>query len=80
MNQMSQMLLLVSISCIGLSVFLIFVGRKEGVGFGEVYWRGSFIYRNLGQYVKSHLVKPVIILGYLGAGLFLLFLASLAVS
>lgn len=56
---------------------MIFIYKRNDVSFKDVYWQGSFIYRNLNKYVKKEHIKKIMILTYIGIGSFLGFIGSL---
>lgn len=53
-NQLLILLLAAAgITCLVSAGIISFVKRKEGVTIAAVFWKGSFIYRELEQYVSS---------------------------
>ena len=54
---------------------MVFVFKKDNFSISEVYWRGSFINRDLEKYVKLKYVKLIRLLFYIGLGSFLICIA-----
>jgi hypothetical protein len=54
------------------ATIMVFIFKKDNFSISEVYWKGSFIIRDLEKYVKIGYARPLIILYYIGVGSFLL--------
>ena len=53
------------------ATIMVFVFKKDNFSISEVYWKGSFISRDLEKYVKVEYARPIMILYYIGVGSFL---------
>jgi hypothetical protein len=53
------------------ATIMVFVFKKDNFSISEVYWKGSFISRELEKYVKMEYARPIMILYYIGVGSFL---------
>ncbi len=64
-------LLPITFLCMVIATIMILVCKRSDVSTKDVYWQGSFIYRDLDKYVQSKFIKPIMILTYLGVGCFI---------
>jgi hypothetical protein len=54
---------------------MVFVFKKDNFSISEVYWRGSFINRDLEKYIQIKYVMLIRVLFYIGLGSFLICIA-----
>ena len=58
---------------------MIFLFKKDDFSVSEIYWKGSFIYRDLQKYVKMEHAKTILILSYTGIASFLCCILSILI-
>jgi len=72
MNLFSLIFFILSWATVIPATIMIFLCRKEGYSFNDLWIHGSFIYRYLPKYVEPKYIKPILILSYIGLSSFFL--------
>lgn len=71
---------ILSIIMLQASFILMIILRKPNISITDIFWQGSFIFRNLGKYIEPSKLRLVRYIGFIGAILFLLWIALLLIN
>ena len=76
MSSITQVLLILFLVDMFAVLLLGVVWKREDVSFSEVFWKGSFVYRDIEKYIRKDRISPFMALSYSGILLFMAVIVS----
>lgn len=77
MSNLLIILFIISIVFVLIGITVMFKSRKPGITVSDMYWKGSYIFRNLEDYVLPERISLIKTLNLIGVSCFLIFVTGI---